>query len=369
MAVDESLNALNALASSNTPAGSDQVGTNADDHLRDIKKNIRLAAENSASVLNPTGFEGQFHADKSRSASHGITIRFHEGNNFMDMFEVYTASDQYALANLQGSSIARAALTGFGAIIDASLPLAVANGGTSEESTASLSSALRTVLNLNPMPVVDGGTGEESSASLSSRFQSILNLGTAANQAVGTAVDNVPQLTTASATSAIGLPAIYGDRLLGLGSTQQATEQSPTSGTTIDFTGIPAGTQMIKIHFVGLSAAAGNYLVSIGDAGGLETTGYTSQGFMVVTTTLSHEESTAAFVMRDGQGGATHGVMTLTLEDAANFTWVEQHEVRHSGGSNAWGCGSKSLSAELDRLRITTGGTLASGSVNCQYFK
>lgn len=44
MAVNEALNALSTTAASNTPAGTDSVGTDLDDHIRDIKKNIKYSA-------------------------------------------------------------------------------------------------------------------------------------------------------------------------------------------------------------------------------------------------------------------------------------------------------------------------------------
>jgi len=110
MAVDESLNALSTTASSNTPAGSDNVGTDLDDHLRDIKKNIRIAAENFQGILNPTGFEGQLHADKSRSASGIVVLRFHDGGAFGDLVEYDTANNNVSAINFAASAVAGSAV-------------------------------------------------------------------------------------------------------------------------------------------------------------------------------------------------------------------------------------------------------------------
>lgn len=44
MAVNEALNAYSTTAASNTPAGTDNVGSDLDDHLRDLKKNSAYAA-------------------------------------------------------------------------------------------------------------------------------------------------------------------------------------------------------------------------------------------------------------------------------------------------------------------------------------
>jgi hypothetical protein len=54
-----------------------------------------------------------------------------------------------------------------------------------------------------------------------------------------------------------------------------ATAQASTSGTSIDFTGIPAGAKRITVMFSGVSlSGSASYLFQLGDAGGFETTGY-----------------------------------------------------------------------------------------------
>ena len=58
-----------------------------------------------------------------------------------------------------------------------------------------------------------------------------------------------------------------------------ATAQNTTSGTAIDFTGIPSWAKQITIAFDGVSTTGVNgYLVQIGTSGGIETTGYASGG-------------------------------------------------------------------------------------------
>ena len=46
MAVSETLSAYSTTANNNTPAGTDTVGPDLDNHLRDIKKNIKVAVTN-----------------------------------------------------------------------------------------------------------------------------------------------------------------------------------------------------------------------------------------------------------------------------------------------------------------------------------
>src|SRR3990167_8186041 len=55
------------------------------------------------------------------------------------------------------------------------------------------------------------------------------------------------------------------------------TEQASTSGTSIDFTGIPAGVRRITISFVGVSLSGSDaLLVQLGAAWGFEAADYSS---------------------------------------------------------------------------------------------
>lgn len=148
------------------------------------------------------------------------------------------------------------------------------------------------------------------------------------------------------------------------------TEQASTSGTAIDFTSIPAGTKKITIMLVGVSTdGTEELLIQLGDSGGVETSGY----FSGVGNISSNIGSTAGFIL-EVAGVATNiieGNIVLTLENSANFTWTASiNTLRSNSTDNYAGAGSKSLSAELDRVRITTTGTpddFDLGVINIQY--
>ena len=147
------------------------------------------------------------------------------------------------------------------------------------------------------------------------------------------------------------------------------TPVASTSGTEIDFTGIPAGTKQIIVSFVGVSTvgAGANLRVQLGDAGGLENTGYSGQ-------TLNHLGNSgpalsAGFDITElADSSVVHGHLDLILVDAATFTWVGTWILGHSNSAVVYhGGGSKSLSAELTQIRITTANgtdTLDAGKVN-----
>lgn len=151
-----------------------------------------------------------------------------------------------------------------------------------------------------------------------------------------------------------------------------ATEQASTSGTSLDFTGIPAGTKEIDIHPVGVSlSGSAQLLIQIGDAGGIENTSYIA----VAATNGGGTSSTAGFIASHGSiSSSIHsGRITLKLEDSSDFTWTASGNVSRADGPTTQACaGSKSLSQELDRVRITTTNgtdTFDAGVVNISYRK
>ena len=152
------------------------------------------------------------------------------------------------------------------------------------------------------------------------------------------------------------------------------TQQATTSGTSKNFSGIPAGTKRITIIFdsVSFDGTTDMLLVQIGDAGGIETTGYVSlSGGLAAAPVFI--DSTAGFIILRG-AAATHlmtGHMVLTLIDAASFKWVESHAGMYTlTNGSVVGGGQKALSAELTQVTITRNGPTDSfdaGAVNILY--
>ena len=128
--------------------------------------------------------------------------------------------------------------------------------------------------------------------------------------------------------------------------------QATTSGTTKDFT-FPAGTRQITMEFVGVSkSGTSNILIQLGDAGGIEATGYLGASSAVTISTTNYttgfglDMAVATYVV--------HGTVTLTLVDSATFTWVASGTLGQSDiGVAIVTAGSKSLSAELTTVRVT----------------
>lgn len=230
------------------------------------------------------------------------------------------------------------------------------SGASNTVTDISLSTAVTGTL-----PVANGGTG---AASLTAN-NVLLGNGTSAVQAVAPGTSgNV--LTSNGTTWQSTAPAATGPTL--------GTPVATTSGTEVNFTGLPSTVKMIVVNFNGVRFnTSAEMLVQLGDSGGIETTGYSSQSSANSGNALAATSQSTGFVIyRDASSVALTGSVVFTLENATNNTWVGSGTLSSPGGSFYWASctGVKSLSATLDRIRITsaTGATFNLGEVNIAYF-
>jgi hypothetical protein len=156
------------------------------------------------------------------------------------------------------------------------------------------------------------------------------------------------------------------------------TAVASTSGTSIDFTSIPSWVKRITVMFNGLSTnGTSPPQIQLGDAGGIETSGYLSSNFILLN---SASPVGAAFTAGFGIGVSTgqwastvtaQGAVTISLLNASTNTWVVSGLIGRSDVNSIYvTSGSKSLSDILTTVRITTAnGTDAfdAGSINILY--
>lgn len=151
------------------------------------------------------------------------------------------------------------------------------------------------------------------------------------------------------------------------------SDTSVGTGNSYDITGIPAGVRCVHILFEGVSTASTSpILVQLGDAGGIETSGYVAESAHITNGSVPGlQSSTAGYpVFYHAASHSLSGTMSLYLKDAANFTWVSNHAARVATTIVVSGAGVKSLSAALTQIRITTiNGSQAfdAGTVALQY--
>lgn len=131
----------------------------------------------------------------------------------------------------------------------------------------------------------------------------------------------------------------------------RVTEVS-ASGSAVDFTSIPSNANSITLSFSDVSLdSAGNILVQIGDAGGIETSGYDSGSLRGGTTTV--DTSTAGFILSlAGASNVAGG--NMRLQRMGDYRWSADHGARVSGLGVALGGGIKNLSDTLTTVRVTT---------------
>jgi len=151
-----------------------------------------------------------------------------------------------------------------------------------------------------------------------------------------------------------------------------ATAQAATSGTSIDFTGIPSWVKRITVMFDQISGSgASELLIRLGDSGGFETSGYLTASSIFGVSSVATTQFTAGF-------GITLGGTTAKIwQGAIRFTkltsnvWVAEGSLGRSDAVNvATIAGSKTLSAELTGIRITHANgtdTFDNGTVNVLY--
>jgi hypothetical protein len=150
-----------------------------------------------------------------------------------------------------------------------------------------------------------------------------------------------------------------------------STVVASTSGTSIDFTGIPSWVKKITVMFSGVSTnGISDILLQLGDSGGIETTGY-----LGASVSIADGDRTTAENFTTGFGSFTqlaahvcHGF--LSIVQLTGNTWVCSGTVARSNVSNVIStAGSKTLSAALTQIRITTNGadTFDAGSINIIY--
>jgi hypothetical protein len=145
-----------------------------------------------------------------------------------------------------------------------------------------------------------------------------------------------------------------------------ATAQNSTSGTSIDFTGIPSWVKRVTVMFNGVSTnGTSNYQVQIG-AGSVTTSGYLGAS--------ANLGGGANFTTGFGLTAGGAGVVLFALMQIC-LVGSNQWAASHTGGrsdtnSVTFGGGGVTLSGTLDRVRITTVNgtdTFDAGSINILY--
>lgn len=150
------------------------------------------------------------------------------------------------------------------------------------------------------------------------------------------------------------------------------TAQASTSGTSIDFTGIPSWVKRITVMVQGLSfaGATGQGRVQIGTGGVLTTTGYTSDSILVsgsnACSTGSYSGGLALF---NGNLAADTLWGVTTITNLSGNTWIATFtSCRSDSGASRTGTGFITLGGALDIVSVVaTTGSFDAGTINIMY--
>ena len=153
------------------------------------------------------------------------------------------------------------------------------------------------------------------------------------------------------------------------GSLKSATAQNSTSGTSIDFTGIPSGVKRITVMFSGVSTSgSSNILIQIG-SGSFTASGYIGTSQLTTTSANASVAFTTGFgLINAGAAYISSGILTIDQISTNAFVSGGTFMCNQPGVIST--AGQVSLSSTLDRVRITTVNgtdTFDAGSINIIY--
>ena len=147
------------------------------------------------------------------------------------------------------------------------------------------------------------------------------------------------------------------------------TSQNAT-GLLVDFTGIPSWVKRFTVILNEVGTANTNgILIQIGDSGGNAPSGYISTSVNTDGAGGSAAISrTDGYVIKSISSIACSGL--IQIANISGNTWIESHSCKVSTTTIIGGGGSKTLSAVLDRIRVTTvnaSDPFTAGSINIMY--
>jgi len=151
------------------------------------------------------------------------------------------------------------------------------------------------------------------------------------------------------------------------------TAKASTSGTSIDFTGIPSWVKRVTVMLNGVSTNGTSVVqIQLGHSGGIETSGYLGSASYISSTlnTTGSTNLSSGFITTFGSASnIRHG--SIVVQAISGNIWSANGAIGLSDiGSVQFTTGTKSLSGTLDRIRITTVNgtdTFDAGSINILY--
>ena len=241
--------------------------------------------------------------------------------------------------------------------------LAVAHGGTGG-STASAARANLSAAALGSnsditaltglttdLSVAQGGTG----ASTHTANSVLVGAGTSAITSVAPSTSG--NVLTSNGTSWASAAAASSVITLG-------TANSPSSVSSVTFTGIPSGTNRVEIIYAGITWGSNDLIYTqLGDSGGIETSGYLASA----SSYTENVEATVGF-RHHNNGMSSQGAAAIIQYSRVTGNIWSMHSVSRGNLTNS-AAGSKTLSGELTQLKVYSilGNDMTAGTIQISY--
>jgi hypothetical protein len=175
-----------------------------------------------------------------------------------------------------------------------------------------------------------------------------------------------PNLTSAALASPV-----FSGTPTGTDVFTSGTVVASTSGTSVNFTSIPSWVKRITVILNGVSTnGTSDLLVQLGDLDGVETTSYVSLAKSISTGVSGTTSGTTGFAVTNSTAAATLYSGNIVINLQGSNTWVSSAILNDNVTFLYMSSGIKTLSATLDRVRITTVNgtdTFDAGSINILY--
>jgi len=163
----------------------------------------------------------------------------------------------------------------------------------------------------------------------------------------------------------------------GLVGFTQGTKVSPTSGTAVDFTGLPSDVKVIYVVIDALDmSAAGWELIQLGDSGGFETTGYVSavdypgNGNSFFANAAAENNGLKLTYHKNTPHSGIVEIMRISSDQTQWAMKSRFHSVADSVSYSAYSAVAKTLSGALSQIRLTSENgshTFVAGNINILY--
>jgi len=259
--------------------------------------------------------------------------------------------------------------------------LSVANGGTGATTNTpnsilvgnatSAISSIKPGTNNNVLTSTAGSTVNSGSFVAGTEY-TILTVGTTDFTLIGASSNTVGVVFTATGVgSGNGTATTNTWTSAANNKLTSSTAQASTSGTSINFTGIPSWVKRITVMFNGVSSnGSSDRILQIG-AGSVTTTGYLGSSTIMGSASLSSATYTTGFGINRSIASSQVISGAVYLMNISSNTWACSGVTADSSSANTYTAGgSIALSGTLDRIRITAVNgtdTFDAGSINIMY--